>query len=80
MLIFLGVIFLISLIKDIFKTNHEGINIVPINTKDSLLSTEDQSELIGKGKELLSEMEEDQQVKILDSNVKKVVFSKLIEI
>ena len=62
LLVFLGLLFLISVLKDLFSTQSTSVNIVPVRNSDSkygLLSTEEQTELVDKGKRLLSEMEDD---------------------
>lgn len=80
LLMILGIIFLISLVKDLFKPNSYSLSLSPVETaKDSLLSAEEQTELIGKGKQLLSEMEdiEEEDLAVNKPEVKKAVFSKL---
>lgn len=62
LLVFLGLIFLISVLKDLFSPQPPPVNIAPIPNSDSkfgLLSAEQQSELVGKGAKVLSELEED---------------------
>ncbi len=80
----LGIIFLISIVKDLFKPNsYHPLNLSPVDAqKDSLLSAEEQTELIGKGKQLLSEMEdiEEEGDFTNQSGVKNAVLLKLDQI
>ena len=84
LLVLLGIIFLISIVKDLFRpNNYQPLNLSPVDAqKDSLMSADEQTELIGKGKQLLSEMEdiEEEGDFVNHSSVKNVVLMKLDQI
>jgi hypothetical protein len=59
LLILLGIFFLISMVKDVFRPNHDSSTFLSVNSnKQNILSTEEQSDMIEKGKEFLSVIED----------------------
>ena len=79
LLVFLGILFLISVLKDLFGSHSPPVNIAPVpdsNSKYSLLSAQEQADLMGKGKKLLSEIEDEE---LGGSLVKKAVLGKIEE-
>ena len=47
------------MVKDVFRPNHDSSTFLSINSnKQTILTTEEQSDMIEKGKEFLSEIED----------------------
>lgn len=83
LLMLLGILFLISIVKDLFRPNsYQSLGLSPVEAqKDSLLSAEEQTELIGKGKQLLSEMEDiEEEGELSQPALKNAVLVKLGQI